>query len=69
MNRNDFSDSQPLLSSIDLHDAYIYRYGASLYLERDSEESPDLSFEPGTRWPFKQLSPESIPPYVTPLRQ
>jgi hypothetical protein len=69
LNRNDLSGSQPALSSADLHDAYIYRFGPSLYLERDSEKSPDLSFDPGTRWPFKQLSPESVPSYVTPVRQ
>lgn len=69
LNRNDWNGNPSVLGSTDLHDAYIYRYGSSLYLERDSEKSPDLSFEPGTRWPFKELSPDSVPSYVTPIHQ
>jgi hypothetical protein len=40
----------------DLHDAYIYRYGPDLYLEKASDTDPDFSFEPGTLWPFKAVN-------------
>jgi len=42
--------------SSDLHDAYIYRYGPDLYLDKDSDTDPDFSFEPGTLWPFKAVN-------------
>jgi hypothetical protein len=41
----------------DLQDAYIYRYGADLYLVNDSDTEPDLSFKPGTLWPFIAFPP------------
>jgi alpha-beta hydrolase superfamily lysophospholipase len=52
------SDDAARLS--DIHDAYIYRYGPALYLEKDSDTDPDLSFEPGTLWPFKAVNIDSF---------
>jgi hypothetical protein len=39
----------------DLHDAYAFRYGPSLYLVKASDPTPDLGFEDGARWPYKML--------------
>jgi alpha-beta hydrolase superfamily lysophospholipase len=42
----------------DLHDAYAFRFGPSVYLVKDSDPTPDLGFEDGSRWPYKMLDVE-----------
>jgi hypothetical protein len=49
-----------MVETVGLHDAHIYRYGVSLYLVQASAIDPDLSFDPGTLWPFKATA-EHLP--------
>jgi dienelactone hydrolase len=53
LGRSDSPEVAAMIQPFGLHDANIYRYGDALYLVKTSEVNPDLSFDPGTRWPFK----------------
>jgi alpha-beta hydrolase superfamily lysophospholipase len=53
LGRQDSREVAAMVETVGLHDANIYRYGNTLYLVQASEVNPDLSFDPGTRWPFK----------------
>ncbi len=51
-----YEDSAAFIKEKDLHDAYAFRYGPSVYLVKDSDPTPDLGFENGARWPYKMLA-------------
>jgi len=60
LGRSDSRDVAAMVETVGLHDAHIYRYGSSLYLVQVSAIDPDLSFDPGTLWPFKATT-EHLP--------
>jgi fermentation-respiration switch protein FrsA (DUF1100 family) len=52
----DTSEVAGMNERVGLNHVKIYRYGNSLYLVKASEINPDLSFDPGTLWPFKSTT-------------
>jgi hypothetical protein len=50
---SDSPDIAGISEKVGLNGVKIYRYGEALYLVKPSEVDPDLSFDPGTLWPFK----------------
>jgi fermentation-respiration switch protein FrsA (DUF1100 family) len=50
-----YEDETAFLKEKNLHDAYVFRYGPTVYLVKDSDPTPDLGFEGGARWPYKML--------------
>lgn len=55
LNRTEWDGLEQLLIAHDVQDAYVYRYGSTLYLVKSTEENPDLSFDSGSLWPFKAM--------------
>jgi alpha-beta hydrolase superfamily lysophospholipase len=53
LGRSDGREVAAMVETVRLHDANIYRFGDALYLVQASAVDPDLSFDPGTLWPFK----------------
>jgi hypothetical protein len=53
LGRSDSPEVAARVEAVRLQDANIYRYGDALYLVQASEKDPDLSFDPGTLWPFR----------------
>jgi fermentation-respiration switch protein FrsA (DUF1100 family) len=60
LGRRDSREVAGMVETVGLHDANIYRYGNTLYLVQATEIDPDLSFDPGTLWPFKATT-EPLP--------
>jgi alpha-beta hydrolase superfamily lysophospholipase len=50
---SDDRETAGMNEKVGLNAVKIYRYGDALYLVRAAEVDPDLSFDPGTLWPFK----------------
>jgi alpha-beta hydrolase superfamily lysophospholipase len=50
---SDDRETAGMNEKVGLNAVKIYRYGDAFYLVRAAEVDPDLSFDPGTLWPFK----------------
>jgi hypothetical protein len=46
----------PALKDINVRDLYVYRYGSSVYVIRDSDEQPDFAKRQHSIWPLKYVS-------------
>jgi hypothetical protein len=46
----------PALQNSDIRDVYVYRYGSSVYVDRDSTVHPDLASRRRSIWPLKYVS-------------
>jgi hypothetical protein len=53
LGRRDSKEAAALGENAGLQETIMYRSGANLYLVQASDADPDLSFDPGTIWPFK----------------